>query len=90
MATAELNAKLDLLIERARKDKKLANAIKGAFNKMGFTKSLDDPGYFEPSLIDKQKQEIRSTSAQALKTPLEEVSKENAGHVSRLKVPSLV
>ncbi|WP_415575897.1 hypothetical protein [Helicobacter felis] len=85
MATAELNAKLDLLIERARKDKKLANAIKGAFNKMGFTKSLDDPGYFEPSLIDKQKQEIRSTSAQALKTPLEEVSKENAGHVSRLK-----
>ncbi|WP_233702632.1 coiled-coil domain-containing protein [Helicobacter ailurogastricus] len=85
MATAELNAKLDILIERARKDKKLANAIKGAFSKLGFNKSLDDPGDFEPSLIDKQKQEIRSTSAQALKTPLEEVSKENAGHVSRLK-----
>uniref|UniRef100_UPI00131553BD hypothetical protein n=1 Tax=Helicobacter felis TaxID=214 RepID=UPI00131553BD len=85
MATAELNAKLDILIERARKDKKLANALKGVFNKMGFNKSLDDPGYFEPSLIDKQKQEIRSTSAQALKAPLEEVSKENAGHVSRLK-----
>ncbi|WP_205595927.1 hypothetical protein [Helicobacter felis] len=85
MATAELNAKLDILIERARKDKKLANAIKSVFNKMGFNKSLDDPGDFEPSLIDKQKQEIRSTSAQALKTPLEEVSKENAGHVSRLK-----
>ncbi|WP_199763849.1 coiled-coil domain-containing protein [Helicobacter bizzozeronii] len=85
MATAELNAKLDILIERARKDKKLANALKGVFNKMGFNKSLDDPGYFEPTLIDRQKQEIRSTSAQALKAPLEEVSKENAGHVSRLK-----
>ncbi|GMB92217.1 hypothetical protein [Helicobacter ailurogastricus] len=85
MATAELNAKLDILIERARKDKKLANAIKSVLNKMGFNKSLDDPGDFEPSLIDKQKQEIRRTSAQALKTPLEEVSKENAEHVSRLK-----
>ncbi|WP_233704963.1 hypothetical protein [Helicobacter felis] len=84
-ARAQLNAKLDTLIERARKDKKLANAIKGTLNKMGFDISLDDPGYFEPSLIDKQKKAVLATLKTEMSPLLEEVSKENAGHVSRLK-----